>query len=195
MRGTQTEGVRGGRLGAPMAGEGCRRAQRVERGGAGGLCPPCSSRVTRRFAETGASGARRAARHAPAFTPAMRAAHGCRANGAARVPLLRRREALMQLSDFVRLFLAVEYWGEIYALFSYNFYHQRSRFHRAEGWRFYFCGETFALFVLFFLACGTLRRTCSAALAGGGAGLARISLRSNLAIFWVFMGSAQKMTA
>ena len=177
-----------------MAGNKLRRAQRVERGGAGGLCPPCRYRYTRRSVETGASGARRAARHAPAFTPAMRAAHGCRANGAARVPGFRRREALLQLSDFVRLFLAVEYWGEISAPFSYNFYHQRSRFHRAGSRRFYFCGETCALFVLFFLACRTLRRTCRAALAGGGPGVARISFGSSLAIFWIFMGSTQKMT-
>ena len=200
-----------------MAGEGCRRAQRVERGGAGGLCPPCSSRTTRRCAETGASGARRAGRHAPAARPDTPAGRECRAC-AARVPGLGQARSpfiiglIQSLQGRVlppifscsrrlgvpALPLVVFDVLAFLVVFSYLYFiinWQRPHGTCARSLRFYFCDNFAAEIICFFLGRETLRRTCGGRLARGGAGLARISFGSNQGIFCVFMGSAQKMTA
>lgn len=193
-----------------MAGEDSRRAQRVERGGAGGLCPPCSSRTTRRFVETRPSGARRAARHAPAARPGTPAGRECRAC-AARVPGLGQARSpfiigLIQSLQgrvlppiffcFRRLVvpalpLVVFDVLAFLVVFSYLYFiinWQRPRGTCARSLRFYFCDNFAAEIICPPLGRETLRRTCGARLARGGPELARISFGSNQSTFCVFMG-------
>lgn len=193
-----------------MAGEGCRRAQRVERGGAGGLCPPCRFRTTRRCIETGASGARRAGRHAPAARPGTPAGRECRAC-AARVPGLGQARSpfmigliqslqgrvlppiffcsrrLVVLASPLVVFDVLAFL----VVFSYLYFiinWQRPHGTCASWLRFYFCDNSAAEIICFFLGRETLRRTCGARLARDGPGLARISFGSNKGIFCIFMG-------
>lgn len=193
-----------------MAGEDSRRAQRVERGGAGGLCPPCRFRTTRRCIETGASGARRAGRHAPAARPGTPAGRECRAC-AARVPGLGQARSpfiigliqslrgrvlppiffcsrrLVVLASPLVVFDVLAFL----VVFSYLYFiinWQRPHGTCARSLRFYFCDNSAAEIICFFLGRKTLRRTCGARLAQGGPGLARISFGSNKAILCVFMG-------
>ena len=182
----------------------------MERGGAGGLCPPCRFRTTRRFVETGASGARRAARHAPAARRGRRAAPECRAC-AARVPVLGLSQGF-SFSGLIQSLLG-RVWPPIFSglfrlevlalhrvvfdvlaflvVFSYFYFiinWQRPRGTRARSLRFYFCDRFSAEIICFVFGRETLCATCSGRRARGGPRVARISFGSNLTIFCVFMG-------
>lgn len=193
-----------------MAGEDSRRAQRVERGGAGGLCPPCRFRTTRRCIETGASGARRAGRHAPAARPGTPAGRECRAcaalvpglgqarspfaigliqslQGRVLPPIFFCSRRLVVLASPLVVFDVLAFL----VVFSYLYFiinWQRPHGTCERSLRFYFCDNSAAEIICFFLGRETLRRTCGARLARGGPGLARISFGSNKGIFCVFMG-------
>lgn len=164
----------------------------------------------RRFAETGASGARRAGRHAPAARPGTPAGRECRAC-AARVPGLGQARSPFAIGliqslqgrvlppifscsrrlEVPALPLVVFDVLAFLVVFSYLYFiinWQRPRGTCARSLRFYFCDNFAAEIICFFLGRETLRRTCGARLARGGPELARISFGSNQDIFCVFMG-------